>query len=41
LEEEEEEEDDQQQQQQASAEIETQAATSGGLPTSISNNQPQ
>ena len=31
--EEEEEERDQQQQQQASAEIETQAATSGGLPT--------
>jgi len=33
LEEEEEEEDQQQQQQQASTEIETQAATSGGLPT--------
>ena len=31
--EEEEEEEDQQQQQQASAEVETQAATSGGLPT--------
>ena len=33
FEEEEEEETDQQQQQQASAEIETQAATNGGLPT--------